>query len=185
MAVFAASDLGIPPPDTSAASEVEREKMTMPEIKSPSPDGEMPDPIYESLKNTTLLLLASFLRRERVDNHKQAVGLAAFILHFLTLEAYFSIDDPNSLRTIRHIFSFLSYSLPDAAMKSIKKQLQLLQTAYIVEESDLQVYLATTAPVFYQSVRSFANLAGRSLPKSFLQINLDEIVSRSADRVTQ
>lgn len=185
MAVFASSDLGIPPPDTSAVYEAEREKMTMPEIKTPSSNEEMPVPIYESLKNTALLLLASFLRRERLGNHKQAVGQAAFILHFLTLQAYVSVDDPNSRKAVRHMFSFLSYNLPEAAMKSMKQQLQLLQTAHIVEDADLQEYLVTTTPVFFQSVRSFATLACNSLPKSFLQSNLDAVVSRFADRVIQ
>ncbi|AOW06114.1 YALI0E29029p [Yarrowia lipolytica CLIB122] len=185
MAVFAASDLGIPPPNSSAVTEVEREKMTMPEIKHPSLERNMPNTIYESLKNTTLLLLTSFLRRERLDNHRQAVGLAAFILHFLTLQAYHSVDDPSSLQSVRHIFSFLSYNLPEAAMNTVKKQLQLLQTAHIVEEADLSEYLATTTPIFYQSVRSFATLSCNSLPKSFLQSNLGPVMSRFADRNIQ
>ncbi|KAG5357457.1 hypothetical protein CJU90_6293 [Yarrowia sp. C11] len=183
MALFASSDLGIPPPDPSAASEVEREKMAMPEIEDISPVGALPDPIYESLKNTTLLLLASFLRRERIENHKQAVGLAAFMLHFLTLQAFESMDSPKSLDSVRFVFSFLSFNLPNTAMDSVVKQLQLLQTAHIVEEADLSKYLQATTPIFYQSVRAFVALTSASLPKSFLLAKREPILNRVGDKV--
>ncbi|KAG5366067.1 hypothetical protein CJU89_0477 [Yarrowia sp. B02] len=185
MAVFADSDLGIPPPEASSHTDADREKMTMPEVAKPVSSDEMPNPMYESLKNTTLLLLASYLRRTRQETHKHTVGLAAFVIHFLTLLAYNEMEQPNSLKAIRHMFSFLSYSIPGAAMSDLKRELRLLQTAHIVEEADLPKYLETTTPTFCHSVRAFVTTVSDSLPQSYLQRNIDPVMSRSADRMIQ
>lgn len=177
---FARGDIGIPPP----APTEERENMSMPEVKNVKIENEeelQNNGLFEGLKNSVVVMFAAYLKRKRLETDKQMVGLAAFIVHFLTLQEYRELEVKDR-KAVRHVFSYETYTLPEAAVTAVNNQLKLLETAKVVDYGVLESYMDENHDLYLQTVNKFVWMVYESLPASFLYSDQNRIIERSVDR---